>query len=111
MAHLLGDPHCQNYLFVRGGYLIMTPIHRPSENVCKAKFAEHPTGELQALWSCTLRSPPSVSNARKRRLGDWGFPYSPVLLHRAGPPRHYLENICHSSYTCKPGKVPIHPSA
>jgi len=49
MAHLLGDPHCQNYLFVRGGYLIMTPIHRPSENVCKAKFAEHPTGELQAL--------------------------------------------------------------
>jgi hypothetical protein len=30
-------------------------------------------GELQTLWSCTLRSPSSVSKARKRSPEDWVF--------------------------------------
>ena len=36
-----------------------------------AKFAECTMDEIQALLSCTLGSPSSVSNARKRSLGDW----------------------------------------
>src|SRR5215213_787600 len=34
-----------------------------------AKFAESTAGELQALRSCTLGSPPSVSKARKPSAG------------------------------------------
>ena len=30
-------------------------------------------GDLQTLWSCTLRSPSSVSKARKRSPDDWVF--------------------------------------
>jgi hypothetical protein len=37
------------------------------------KFAACTMGEHQALWSGTLGSPPSVSKARKRSLGDWVF--------------------------------------
>jgi len=33
------------------------------------KFAEYPTGELQALWSCTLWTLFTVSRARKPRAG------------------------------------------
>jgi hypothetical protein len=44
-----------------------------SKNPVQEKFAELATGELEALWSCTLRSPPSVSKARKRSPGDWVF--------------------------------------
>src|SRR5918993_1738064 len=42
---------------------------RTSENSVMAKFAEFTIGELQALWSCTLGSPPSVSKARKPSAG------------------------------------------
>jgi hypothetical protein len=48
-----------------------------------AKFAEFSIGELQALWSCTLGSARSVSNARKRSLGDWVFLDSRVPLSTA----------------------------
>src|SRR5918993_465917 len=55
------------------------------------KFAEYPTGELQALRSCTLGSAPSVSKARKRSLGDWVFldsrigPHPSPIHQRPGP--------------------------
>jgi hypothetical protein len=49
----------------RATELPRTPVH--------AKFAEGIMDELQALWSCTLRSPSSVSEARKRSPGDWVF--------------------------------------
>jgi hypothetical protein len=47
--------------------------------------------ELQVLWSCTLGSLPSVSNAQKRSLGDWVFwdsrigPHPSPVHQRSGP--------------------------
>ena len=45
-------------------------------NLCttlRANLGEHATGELRALSSSTLGSPPSLSKARNRRPGDWVF--------------------------------------
>ena len=39
--------------------------------------------ELQAGWSCTLRSPSSLSKARNLSLGDWVFWDSRVLERAA----------------------------
>jgi len=48
---------------------------RTSENSVKAKFPKRTMDKIQALWSCTLRSPFPVSKARKYRTGGlplWG---------------------------------------
>jgi hypothetical protein len=54
-------------------------------NARRLVFREISRSELQALWSCTLGSLPSVSKARKRSLGDWVFWDSRIGANPSAP--------------------------
>ena len=56
------DPH--------GGRLNAVAASKTSQ---RAKFGESPTGERQALWSCTFRSALGQQGTEERSLGDQVF--------------------------------------